>query len=72
MVLRFLNYPWHVRESAPVTTAQLVAPALTGDEVTVGILVCDGRGAVRAVTAHAASLLGLTDDDLASGARPSG
>jgi GGDEF domain-containing protein len=58
-----------------VSTAHLGAPALTGDvrdELAVGILVCDGQGAVRAVTTHAAGLLGLADDDLASGARPAG
>ena len=39
------------------------------DELAVGVLLCDGRGRVRAVTGCAARLLGLTDDEVA---RPSG
>ena len=39
------------------------------DELAVGVLLCDGRGRVRAVTGCAARLLGLTDDEVA---RPCG
>lgn len=35
------------------------------DELAVGVLLCDGRGRVRAVTGCAARLLGLTDDEFA-------
>ena len=59
-----------------MSTAHLLAPLVNGrfedlaGELGVGVLLCDGRGGVRAVTAHAADLLELTDDDLASGDRP--
>jgi hypothetical protein len=39
------------------------------DELAVGVLLCDGRGEVRAVSGCAARLLGLTDDEVS---RPSG
>lgn len=56
-----------------MSTAQLVAPAPGGlDGLSVGVLLCDRHGGVRALTAHAAQLLGLTDDDLARGERPAG
>jgi len=56
-----------------MSTAQLVAPARRElDGLSVGVLLCDGRGGVRAVTAHAAQLLGLTDGHLARGERPEG
>lgn len=56
-----------------MSTVALVAPTrVEMDELSVGVLLCDGRGGVQAVTAHAAGLLGLTDDDLARGARPAG
>ena len=61
------------RGKCSMSTAQLTAPArLDLDGLSVGVLLCDGRGGVRAVTAHAAELLGLTDDDLARGQRPEG
>lgn len=47
-----------------MSTAHLVAPSPAGavlDELTVGILLCDGQ-VVRAVTAHAARLLGVAAD----------
>lgn len=56
-----------------MSTAHLVAPLLNGrfedvaGELGVGVLLCDGHGGCRTVTAHAADLLGLTEDDLASG-----
>ena len=56
-----------------MSTAHLVAPLLNGrfedvaGEFGVGVLLCDGHGGCRTVTAHAADLLGLTEDDLASG-----
>lgn len=56
-----------------MSTAELVAPARGGlDGLSVGVLLCDGHGGVRALTAHAARLLGLTDDELAGGERPAG
>jgi GGDEF domain-containing protein len=56
-----------------MSTAQLVAPTFAGvDRLSVGVLLCDGHGGVRALTAHAAGLLGLTDDHLARGHRPDG
>lgn len=56
-----------------MSTAQLVAPAPGGlDGLSVGVLLCDRHGGVRPLTTHAAELLGLTDDHLASGARPAG
>jgi hypothetical protein len=56
-----------------MSTAELVAPAHGRlDGLSVGVLLCDGHGGVRALTAHAARLLGLTDDDLARGERPPG
>jgi GGDEF domain-containing protein len=56
-----------------MSTAHLVVPSSAGvwDGLAVGVLLCDGHGGVRAVTAHAARLLGLTDGELASG-RPGG
>lgn len=54
-----------------MSTAQLVAPARDGlDGLSVGVLLCDRHGGVRAVTADAARLLGLADDDLARGVLP--
>jgi GGDEF domain-containing protein len=56
-----------------MSTAELVAPAYGRlDGLSVGVLLCDGQGGVRSLTAHAARLLGLTDDDLARGERPPG
>jgi GGDEF domain-containing protein len=56
-----------------MSTAQLVAPAPGGlDGLSVGVLLCDRHGGVRALTEHAAGLLGLTDDDLTRGERPAG
>lgn len=62
-----------------MSTAHLVVPILAGGpweelvgELGVGVLLCDGAGGVRAVTSRAADLLGLTEDELASGDRPSG
>lgn len=51
------------------TAHQVVSPVGdVWDELTVGVLVCDGRGGIRAVTGCATRLLGLTDDEVA---RPS-
>src|SRR3712207_158243 len=56
-----------------MSTASLVAPTRVGvDELSVGVLLCDGHGGVQAGNGHAAGLLGLTGDDLAHGARPAG
>jgi GGDEF domain-containing protein len=56
-----------------MSTAQLEAPARRElDGLSVGVLLCDGRGGIKAVTAHAAQLLGLSDADLARGERPVG
>lgn len=56
-----------------MSTAHLTAPAQAGvcDDLAAGVLLCGVRG-VHAITSHAARLLDLTDDDLASGARPAG
>jgi hypothetical protein len=49
-----------------MSTAALMAPALGGlDGLPVGVLLCDGRGGVRALTADATQLLGLTDGEFA-------
>lgn len=49
-----------------MSTAALMAPALGGlDGLPVGVLLCDVRGGVRALTADATRLLGLTDAELA-------
>jgi len=56
-----------------VSTAQPVAPLLSGrfDDLAgalgVGVLLCDDNGGCHAITAHAADLLALTDDDLTRG-----
>lgn len=62
-----------------MSTAHLVAPNLTGtlweelvSELGVGVLLLAGRGRVRAATGQTAELLGLSEDELASGARPAG
>lgn len=53
-----------------MSTAHLLASAEdVWDGPAVGVLLCDGRGGVRAVTGGAARLLGLTDEEVA---RPSG
>ncbi|MFI7677137.1 GGDEF domain-containing protein [Actinophytocola sp. NPDC049390] len=53
-----------------MSMAHLASPAgEVWDELAVGMLLCDGRGRVRAVTGCAARLLGLTDDEVS---RPSG
>lgn len=55
-----------------MSTAALMTPAWGGlDGLSVGVLLCDGHGAVQPVTADAARLLGLTDDELARGVLPS-
>lgn len=48
-----------------MSMAHLVASPVRDvwDELAVGVLLCDGRGRVRAVTGCAARLLGLTDDE---------
>lgn len=53
-----------------MSTAHLVVSPAVGvwDELSVGMLLCDGRGRMRAVNGCAARLLGLADDDT----RPSG
>jgi len=50
-----------------MSTAHLVESPVgdVWDELAVGMLLCDGRGGVRAVTGCAARLLGLTDDEIA-------
>lgn len=54
-----------------MSTAALMAPARGGlDGLPVGVLLCDGRGVIQPVTADAARLLGLTDDELARGVSP--
>jgi GGDEF domain-containing protein len=56
-----------------MSTVAPVAPTrVEVDGLSVGVLLCDGRGGMQAVTAHAGQLLGLTDDDLAAGTRPAG
>ena len=48
-----------------MSTAHLVSPVHdVWDGLAVGVLVCDGRGGVRAANGSAARLLGLTDDDI--------
>lgn len=49
-----------------MSTAQLASPVHdVWDGLAVGVLLCDGRGGVRAVAGGAARLLGLTDDEVA-------
>lgn len=49
-----------------MSTAALTAPALGGlNGLPVGVLLCDGRGGIRALTADATRLLGLPDGEFA-------
>jgi GGDEF domain-containing protein len=49
-----------------MSTAHVVdSPVGVWDGLAVGVLLCDGRGGVRAVAGCAARLLGLTDDEVA-------
>jgi hypothetical protein len=49
-----------------MSTAHVVdSPVGVWDGLAVGVLLCDGRGGVRAVAGGAARLLGLTDDEIA-------
>ena len=48
-----------------MSTAHLVvSPVEVWDGLSVGVLLCDGRGRVRAVNGCAGRLLGLTDDEM--------